>query len=83
MNRSVKSHPMHDNVTRWMVKIEDDPVDFSQIRFRQFALLKELAVDGPYSGILACGPVQFDKMQMYFNHATSQWIVELTGDQHV
>ncbi len=67
--------------TKHRVTIIDEIVDPMAKADRRFKFLQTLANDGPYSGILACGPIQFESMQVF--HDGFSWVAVLEATEYV
>ena len=66
---------------RYIRAIEDDPVYNEQDKLRRkFEFLREIVNDGLFSGILTCGPVGFDKFNMFFDMSKNCWIIKLEAE---
>ncbi len=83
MNKSYRSWPHSDTVTRHAVRIEDSFTDPALRVERRYTFLKEIAVDSVYSGVLNLGTVAFDTMSIFYDHAKSCWVCELFAEEYV
>jgi hypothetical protein len=64
------------NYVRYLRTITDTPsgTEFDKTK-RKFEFLKEVLIDGMFSGMLNCGPNGFDKLSMA--HDGVAWVIKL------
>lgn len=72
--------PIGSGGTRWRTTYTDVPSSGIQIMVRAYEFLRELCVDGAFTGLLNCGPTLFQKLKM--EHRDGAWVVELESEEH-
>lgn len=79
MTRTTKTIPVGGDV-RHVVTLRDQvQTDPAAMAHRRYAFLLELATDGPYSGLLNCGPAAFETLKMY--HDGTAWVAVLEATE--
>jgi hypothetical protein len=68
-----------DGCTRYIRVITDEATrdDLHKLQ-RKFEFLMTIVTDGIYNGILSCGPVTFDKLNMEHNGVA--WVIRLEAE---
>jgi hypothetical protein len=49
------------------------------VKIRAYEFMRELCVDGAFTGLLDCGPLLFQKLRM--EHKEGRWTVELESEE--
>lgn len=79
MKRKLYTVPIGSGGRRYRVVMEDVPSEGSGIKIRAYEFLRELCVDGAFTGLLDCGPAVFTKMTM--EHKDGRYVVILEAEE--
>lgn len=76
MKRVIRTVPLGGGeATRHFTTLFDEPSSGADIKRRQFQFLQELVNDGIFTGVLNCGPMPFERLEMH--HDGQAWRIDL------